>query len=350
LRSRAKSHPADFRTGTTSLKLGQQRAKEWLAKNSNDPVVSRKGGGTLEGLVRIYLTTPKRTKANVAKNNVSRLRVICRLVFEKELADLTCRQVGPDFWQDYQRIALERAGHEFDLVTRRRENIAINAATRAARCLFLPALIRAYAAAGLDVNKDAGQAVPLPVPYVPPTQENDEDLIKAWAGLRQSNLRLWLAVGLARFGGLRREEINASRGAWVEEHRGVVSIMLRDRPEEKFWTKTGRSYRAQIIHPELAEYLLGVKGSAAPIVPDPPTGDDRGWWFERDPQEWLHANGIISKKPLHRLRGLYADHIANLTSDAVAARLAGIRAAQENLGHTNSSTTENHYLSPDALR
>ena len=39
------------------------------------------------------------------------------------------------------------------------------------------------------------------------------------------------------------------------------------------------------------------------------------------------------------------DHIAALTSDAVAARLAGIKAASEALGHATTAMTEKHYLS-----
>lgn len=53
-----------------------------------------------------------------------------------------------------------------------------------------------------------------------------------------------------------------------------------------------------------------------------------------------------AKKPLHRLRGLYADEVARLTQDAVAARLAGVKAAASALGHTNTATTERSYLSP----
>jgi integrase len=36
--------------------------------------------------------------------------------------------------------------------------------------------------------------------------------------------------------------------------------------------------------------------------------------------------------------------LKNLTADAVTARLAGVKAAQEALGHTTSATTERHYL------
>ncbi len=85
-------------------------------------------------------------------------------------------------------------------------------------------------------------------------------------------------------------------------------------------------------------------------MPDPPEGEDRGRWFERVPQAWLRAQGVTAKLPLHRLRGLYADQVAALTRDAVTARLAAIRAAQEALGHTTSATTERHYLTPGALR
>ena len=52
-----------------------------------------------------------------------------------------------------------------------------------------------------------------------------------------------------------------------------------------------------------------------------------------------------AKKPLHRLRGLYADDVAKLTEDAVLARLEGIKEASRALGHTTTKTTLNHYLS-----
>lgn len=193
----------------------------------------------------------------------------------------------------------------------------------------------------------------LPEPYVPPSVVDDAELLKAWAALKETDHSLWLVIGLARFAGLRREEITHCRGGWIEEQNGVVSIALRDRPEEKWWTKTGKPYRAQVINAELAEWLIAVRDFEPLdklVVPDPASGFDRGRWFERAPQQWLHDNGVASLKPLHRLRGLYADHIARLTSDAVTARLAAVRAAQQNLGHTSSETTEKHYLDPNAVR
>lgn len=348
LRSRSKSHPADYRTGVTNLNEAKRLAKEWLGKQPEGGPQPRKGGGTLEQLARVYLDTPKRTKQKVAEANVSRLRVICRRSLGRELSAVTCREVGPELWQGYQRLAVEAFGHAFDYSTRHRENIAINAAVRAARCLFLPALLRAYRAAGLDVRPDAGAAQMLPVPYVPPSAVDDAGLLEHWRALEDKDRNLWLTIGLARFAGLRREEIAACRFGWLEVSGPSVRIALRDRPEEGWWTKTGKPYRAEVIEPALAEYLSAAKSFELPdtwVVPDP--AEDRGRWFERVPQAWLHEHGITAKKPLHRLRGLYADHVAELTRDAVAARLAGLKAAQENLGHTTSRTTEQHYMSPD---
>lgn len=355
LRSRSKKHPADFYTGTALLPEAKRRAKEYLTRHAADPIRSRKGGGFLEGLAQTYLATPKRTKANVAADNVSRLRSICRLALGRELDAITCREVGPELWEKYQRAALAKAGHAFDLVTRHRENVAINAAVRCARCLFLPQLLRAYTAAGFDVRLDAGAAIMLPVPTLHKQPVDESELLEAWAALQDSDSRLWLTIGLARFAGLRREEISAARVGWIERDGAGVYIRLRDRPEEGFWIKTGESgvsYRSQVIDPGLADWLVAVADFEAPdarLVSDP--GDEaRHRWFERVPQEWIRAHGVADTKPLHRLRGLYADHTAKITEDAVAAQLAGRRAAQQALGHTTLATTEAHYLTSHAVR
>lgn len=343
LRSRAKMRGVDFRTGTHNLPEAKRRAKEWL----NKAVVmhSRRGGGSLEALIEIYLATPKRAKAHVARSNVSRLRSICRAVLQRELDAITCREVSPELWQRYQRIALERAGRKFNFATRYRENIAINSAIRAACSLFLPALRRVYQSAGLDVRPDAAEHVTLPAPYAPPVAADDSGLLKAWRSL--DDRRLWLTIGLARFAGLRRDEIAHARVGWIEGD----AIALRDRPEENFWTKTGKPYRAVIINAELLQWLNLARGLNLPdsfIVPDPPCA--RAKWFIGAPQAWLRKHGFTHRQPLHRLRGLYADDVARLTADAVTARIAAVRAAQEALGHTTPAVTERHYLTADALR
>lgn len=344
LRSRRKAFAVNFRTGTTNLHEAKRRAKEYLERLARDPVASRKGGGTLEALAAVYLSTPKRAKAGVARDNIGRLRTVCRVALGKELAAVTCREVGAELWQKYQVAAL--APLPFDYVTRRRENIAINACLRAARSLFIPAMIRAYKAAGLDVRVDAAACVMLPTPYLQPEKADDESLLRAWQTLDDVNL--WLTVGLARFAGLRREEISALRGDWIREREGVISILLCDRTEQEWWTKTGKPYAASVIEPTLAAYLRECAKRPDSFVVN--CAGDRSYWFRYTPQEWLRPFVGKSKKPLHRLRGLYADHIARLTRDAVTAQIAAIRAAQSNLGHTTSATTERHYLTPDALR
>lgn len=354
LRSKAKTHPADFRTKTTQLRLAQTRAKEWLTKRADDPQHSRRGGGTLEALATIYLATPKRTQDRVAKTNISRLRAICKKILgddSKDLQHVTCKEIGPQFWERYQRIAHAAAELPFSLVTRYRENIGINAAVRAARCLFLPSLLGTYRAAGLQVNANAGTAVMLPTPYVAPVAVDDKALVTAWLALQEPSPALWLAVGLARFAGLRREEIAHCRVGWLEESNGALMLKLCDRPEERFWTKTGRPYCAHILGGRLVQYLQTLRTIKPPDAYVVGAGDDpedRRRWFDREPRKFLRKLGITAGKPLHRLRGLYADHIAKETAELIAQKQAGLKAAQEALGHTTSRTTETHYL--DAIR
>lgn len=355
LRSKSKTHPADFRTGKTNLALAKTAAKEWLRRHDDDPALGpKKGGGTLERMADIYVKSDnKRVRPNTAKDNLSRLRTICRAVYGKELVHVTCRQLGPEFWKQYQKAALERHGLPFSYSTRYRENIAINAQVKNAKSLLTDVLIREYRANGLDVPEDAGVCAHLAEPKLPPVKVDDVEIVKLWSELEGVDIRLWLAIGLARFAGLRRTEIQFARVGWIERKDEHVTILLRDRQEEKFWTKTGETYRARVIDPKLAEYLEALAQLHPPeayIVPDPTTGNERERWFQRVPQKWVHDRGVAAKKPLHRLRGLYADHLAKLTEDEVAARLAGIRAAKEALGHTSSKTTERHYLTPDALR
>ncbi len=341
LRSKAKGRTVNFRTGTTNLRTALTRAREHMERLASDPIRSRKGGGTLEALAAVYLATPKRTKAAVGRDNISRLRSIARLVTGKELDAVTCREVGPEFWEAYQKKAAAKFGHAYDLATRRPENVRINSATRAARSIFLPRLLTIYRREGLDVRPDAAECQAMPAPWLPHADVDDAALVAAWSQLAEFDPRLWLVIGLARFAGLRREEIASMRGSWLVG----ATIELRDRPEEGWWTKTGKPYFAQIVEPTLAAGLAGIPAGAL-VVSDPPDGSDRGRWFERVPQAWLKAHGVADRKPLHRLRGLYADAVATLTRDAVAAHLAGVQAASAALGHTSTATTVAHYLTP----
>ncbi|RYD32619.1 MAG: hypothetical protein EOP86_15275 [Verrucomicrobiaceae bacterium] len=69
--------------------------------------------------------------------------------------------------------------------------------------------------------------------------------------------------------------------------------------------------------------------------------------FKRKPQTWLKRYTGSAKAPLHRLRGLCADHVRRETEEAILARAEAVRKASRNLGHTETATTERHHLTPD---
>ena len=123
--------------------------------------------------------------------------------------------------------------------------------------------------------------------------------------------------------------------------RGVVSVELRDRPEDRYQTKTGRPYFAPILDADLAAVLSSIKPEQLVVDPE---GVARGYWFITVPQQWCRPYVSDVQKPLHRLRGLYAVDLRIRTRDAVAAALAGTKAASAALGHTSTEMTERHYL------
>ncbi|MFN0129236.1 MAG: hypothetical protein ACKV19_21415 [Verrucomicrobiales bacterium] len=341
MRSQAKGRKVDVTLGTSDLNSAKRYAKEWL----ESPVgkqAAQDGRGTLEALAQAYLAMPKRVASKSAAINVSRLRSVIRAVLGKELAEVKCSEVTPDLWSRYFEVSLKKFDRKLDYTTRRAENIRLNAAVRAARCLFLPKLAPGYAAKGLAINANAANCMMLPEPWLPVSEAEDAKLLQAWPLLKQSNPRLWLAVGLARFAGLRREEIMQIRGKWIESKEAATYVVLRDRPEDGFQTKTGKPYRSLVLDPDLAAHLRGCPAEEQILQ------DVTVKWFLGEVCGWLRPFAGAARKPLHRLRGLYADQLARDTESAIIARQAGLKAAQEGLGHTSSRTTEKHYL--DAVR
>jgi len=323
--------------------IAKERALQWLQEHEgvSEP---KKGGGNLDALTQLYLSAPKTAADRAAKVNVYRLRTICRKSLGRELDAVTAREVGPDLWVAYQRACITDLGGKLDYATRRRENITINSAIRLARSIFIPPLIRIYEKAGFSFRSDCNETVMrLPEPEITPAKIDDTSMLTAWAKLRKADIALWLVVGIARFAGLRRDEIKACRAGWLEGG----DIVLRDRPEEGFQTKTGKSWRAPVINPELRAYLedfAATNPPDTPVVPDPKM-QMRAWWFERVPQDWLKKHGIIDQKPLHRLRKLYADHQRELMHELLDREAKGVKAAQDALGHTTPATTKRSYLS-----
>jgi len=333
LRSRSRHHPVDFGTGTTDLAAAKRIAKDHL--EGRVAGIAKRGEETLEAVAKAYLVMPKRCGERAATDNVQRLRSIVRLAWKRELSQVRLSELSPKLWRDFMAVKLDG---KLDLATRRPGNAAINAAVRSAASIFIARLRPAYAEHDITVPEDAIVIQWLPVMHLPPTTADDAGLVKWWETILPGSGE-WFAVGLARFAGLRSAEISAARPGWLVGD----SIELRDRPEEGFLTKTGKPYRALILRPELVEAIRALPEGS--FIVQPATAK-RSEWFERDLPRLVRPFCPTAKKPLHRLRGLYADEVARLTQDAVAARLAGIREASANLGHTTTATTINHYLTP----
>jgi len=345
LRARSRHLTVDYSTGIQSLKLAQEDARRYLDERKAGAVV--KSGQTLADVVRVYKTLPKLAGPAAEKISIYRLTSVVRLVTGKELSQVDATAINAKFWLAY--IAKRQGRTVPDIASRATINSAINSAMRAAAAIFKPRLQPLYAEHGIVFAPDVVAIQWLARMKLPKPKAKADELAKAWAALQAANPAMWWAVGLARFAGLRRDEIAHATAAWVEVEGAATYIRVCDRPEEGWTSKTGENYRALVIHPELAAALR----SAPPglLVPDPahhgracrPT--TRRGFFKSAVQAWCKPFTGTARKPLHRLRGLYADDLAKLTEDAVKARLEGQRAAAAALGHTTTATTVNHYLS-----
>ena len=334
VRSRSSAYPVDLMTGTSDLAAAKARAKELL-----DGMGPRKEApkGTLEEVAALYLMIPKKCADDTAAGNISRLRSVVAVAFESDLGSVKVSRL-PDLWHTY--VAKRQQRQAADYSQRARVNISINTAMRQAASIFRRKLWPHYRRAGVILPEDCATVEYLPQPVLRPAEASDADLCAAWAALAGTDRDLWLAVGLARFAGLRQAEILACRGKWILPRGAGAVVQLQDHEEDGHRTKTGRLYTATVLDPSLAAYLLALEPEA-PVIARP----DAARWLGRSPQQWLRQF-TAAPKPLHRLRGLYADQIQRETQEAILARAAGVQAASAALGHTTTTTTERHYLTP----
>ena len=345
IRSRARGNEFDWQFPACSV--GKARELALARFEESSPGKVSRGVATLEEVVKAYLELPKRASAVSAYNNVTRLRAVVKLATGKALDRVLVTDVGR-LWNAFFAAKL---GGRLDLATRRPGNTALNSAVRSASSIFIPRLRPLYKERGIIIPDDATLIQWLPEMKLVKAQVNGDDLERAWSRIQGSPL--YFAIGLARFAGLRQQEISACRRNWIVEYNGAVYIEMRDRPEERFLSKTGEIYRALVTHAGFAAALLA-RGEGrivdVPLYSTPGAMEknittNRGHWFQTYPQAWLKPFTGRERKPLHRLRGLYADEVARLEQDAVAARLAGVKAASQALGHTSTRTTEESYLS-----
>lgn len=336
LRSRSKSLAVDFNLGAVSLAEAKRLARIKLAERPAQEFISR---SSLEAVAKLYLDAPKRCNLDTAVGNVSRLRAIVRAAWALELDKADIAKL-PDLWPAY--VAARQKSTRPDYSTRRGENVGINSAMKQAASVFIPALRPHYKRQGVTLPEDAINITWLAESVKKQADAENEKMLVAWAGLRTTNVDLWVVVGLARFAGLRQSEIAACRGGWIVQRGAASYVSLEDREEQGYQTKTGRAYLSLILHPELADYLRCIDAASCVLV-----RADAARWIQRGPQDWLRPFTGTAKAPLHRLRGLYADHIKRDTEQAILARQAAIQEASKNLGHTSTATTTAHYLTDD---
>ena len=334
-RKRSKALTVEMSTGTGSLPHAKRVVLEYLANRRDSVPV--KSTDNLRSICDVYLATPKRCSADVAAANVERLGAIVRAAWGKTLDTAQVADL-PLLWPAY--VAKRQGKEQPDYNTRQKCNAGINSAMRAARSILIDALHPAYAAAGIILPPGAASVVWAAELHQVRPDADDDALIAAWRALPLAS-PLWWVVGLARFAGLRRDEILNMRGKWATKRGAGVVIDLRDRPEDQYWTKTGKPYSPLVMEPLLAQALLTIQPESQII-----TQPDADAWIEREPQRWLKPYVGDARLPLHRLRGLYADHVRRETEEAILARQQGIKAASVALGHASTQTTEKSYLSP----
>jgi hypothetical protein len=339
LRKRSIHLSVDYSTGILARAPARKAALKWLEEQREGKV--KLSTTNLESLVQFYLTMPRRASNSTAHNNITHLRAICRMALGRELKSIHVHEVRPSLWQEFQR---KKCGGVLDLSTRRRNHVSINTAVRSAASIFKATLRPAFRRAGFHVPDDATEIEWLQELKRPPVEFDETKLLEAWAALPRGPL--WMALGLARFAGLRKEEINACCGGWLAERRGRWGIVVCDRPDEGFLCKTGEPRFSVILNAEVLKAMKKCKKDDYVVDLDP---SERDFWFRGTPQTWLRTylgpRSAVAM-PLHRLRGLYVDAVKALAETRLQEE--AIKEASLAAGHTGTATTKAHYLSTPA--
>jgi integrase len=308
------------------------------------------GDHTLEEVAQAYLSFPKNVREYVAEANVARLRSIVREVYHKELSEVTAQHINYVLWERY--ALLRQGGDRLDFSTPKRANIGIMAAIRSAGSVFTRSLEHRYRELGMRLDFDSLRRYPsLPQAVAPRKaipQEVQVALITAWRELKHQNVKLYTAIGLALWAGLRASEIAAARRNWLEREGMELRVVLRDREDEGFRTKgkVNATWKSGlVIDMEFAAHLLSLP--EGPLVPL--QGKNRDWFFDHTCNAFVRQfiTREMSPKGMHSLRALYAQTVKERFSLHIMAHAASLEAARSALGHQNIQTTINSYLTHD---
>jgi integrase len=353
VRKRTEDVYIDKSTGCTELTEARRWAKVYVEKELGNAYRLATGGHTLEEVVQAYLSFPKPVRQYVAEANVARLRNIVHIAMGKELHEVRARAITYRLWEDF--IAFKHGG-KMDLSTPRRENISIVGAVRSACSIFPKKLDHRYAEAGINLDFANLRRVPsLPTLSVARHALPEGclgSLINAWNSLKTSESAseraIYTTVGLALYAGLRSSEIAAAQKHWLTSSGTEIKIVLKDRPEEGFRTKTGSQalenswLSGLVIDLGFAYHLMSLPEGK--LVQFPQSSED--WFFNTVVNRWIRQ--FITKemdgKGLHRLRAEYANAVKVKYGNRILANQVGIDAARLALGHETSGTTLRHYL------
>ena len=337
----------DKSTHIRDLKEARLWCKEHLGNRLGETRRLLAGDHTLEEVAQAYLSFPKNVREYVAEANVARLRGIIREVYNKELSEVTAKHINYTTWERY--ALLRQGGDRLDFSTPRRINIGILAAIRSAGSVFTRSLEHRYIELGMRLDFDSLRRYPtLPEAAIhrsPIPADVQARMMVAWRELKQTDSKLYTAIGLALWAGLRASEIAAAKRHWLEQEGMELRVVLRDREEENFRTKgkVNATWRSGlVIDMEFASFLIGLpEGHLVPLH-----GRNKDYYFDCYCNNWVRQfiTREMAQKGMHTLRALYAQMVKERFGLQIMAHAASIEAARSALGHQSISTTLKHYL------
>jgi integrase len=337
----------DRSTHIRDLAEARKWCKDHLGNRLGETRRLLSGDHTLEEVVVAYLSFPKNVREYVAEANVARLRTIVREVYHKELSEVQARHINYTLWERYALI--RQGGDRLDFSTPKRINITIMSAIRCAGSVFTRSLQHRYQELGMRLDFDSLHRYPvLPEAKIHRKaipQEAQTKLMVAWRALKQTDSKLYTAIGLALWAGLRAGEIAAAKRHWLEQEGVQLRVVLRDREEENFRTKgkvNATWMSGLVIDMEFAAHLLSLpEGHLVPLQ-----GRNKDYYFDSYCNTWVRQfiTKEMSQKGMHALRALYAQAVKERFGMQIMAHAASLEAARSALGHQSLATTINHYL------
>ena len=329
-------------TGQTSLPLARKKRDYFDAKIREGDVTAltaarmKRSVGTLGEVVREYQRVCQdrgEPRPNTITNNVNALGRLVRDATGKQLNGQPASILDKNLLTTYRRAKLDERG---DTPSTRR---SILSTVTQARSLFTRELVQDYDLELPDLTEfreySLGRYPSKDVPLPP---------LALRLTLMRAARRLWLdrdprylVYVMARYLGMRSEEMVCARWSWIEEHMGARRMALRDRPEEDYKIKGVRAGNVP-IHPAVLRRLMAYRKPYSEYILPGDTRNKRHTLVGRSFAEFMTDQGwdqIETTKRAHELRRLYGSAVF-------------VKYGKEEcwmwMRHCSFSTTEKNYL------